>query len=137
MSTVQPVVVPYQRSWAADAANLTASLRELLSPTASRIEHIGSTAIVGMAAKDVFDLQVSVRGLDEATRAFDAPLSTMGFTRSPYEADHVPAGLDDDALNWSKRLWVRRADPGQPVNLHVRLVGSPNERLALLFRDWF
>lgn len=23
------------------------------------------------------------------------------------------------------------------VNLHVRLLGSPNERLALLFRDWF
>ena len=23
------------------------------------------------------------------------------------------------------------------MNLHVRLAGSPNERLALLFRDWF
>jgi GrpB-like predicted nucleotidyltransferase (UPF0157 family) len=23
------------------------------------------------------------------------------------------------------------------VNLHVRLVGSPTERLAFLFRDWF
>ena len=25
---------------------------------------------------------------------------------------------------------------GEDVNLHVRLTGSPNERLALLFRDW-
>lgn len=137
MPTAQPVVVPYQPSWPEDAAALTSSLQELLGPTACRIEHIGSTAIAGMAAKDIFDLQVSVQELAEATRVFDAPLSTLGFTRSPYEADHVPAGLDDDAANWSKRLWVRRADRGQPVNLHVRLVGSPNERLALLFRDWF
>ena len=26
--------------------------------------------------------------------------------------------------------------PEGAVNLHARLVGSPNERLALLFRDW-
>jgi GrpB-like predicted nucleotidyltransferase (UPF0157 family) len=31
---------------------------------------------------------------------------------------------------------ARRNHPGGDVNLHVRLVGSPNERLALLFRDW-
>lgn len=29
--------------------------------------------------------------------------------------------------------WPSRGD----VNLHVRGTGSPNERLALLFRDWF
>jgi GrpB-like predicted nucleotidyltransferase (UPF0157 family) len=137
MPTLQPVVLPYQSSWPVDATALIASLQQVLGPTARRIDHIGSTAIPGMAAKDIFDMQVSVRDLDEAARAFDTPLSTLGFTRSPYEADHVPVGLGDDAANWLKRLWVRRADQGQPVNLHVRLVGSPNERLALLFRDWF
>ncbi len=35
-----------------------------------------------------------------------------------------------------KQLWSRRDHPGGDVNLHVRIVGSPNERLALLFRDW-
>ena len=30
----------------------------------------------------------------------------------------------------------RRNHPGGDVNLHVRAVGSPNERLALLFRDY-
>jgi GrpB-like predicted nucleotidyltransferase (UPF0157 family) len=33
-------------------------------------------------------------------------------------------------------MWARRNHPQGDVNLHVRLVGSPNERLALLFRDW-
>lgn len=32
---------------------------------------------------------------------------------------------------------MRRGHPGEDVNLRVRLLGSPNERLALLFRDWF
>ena len=36
---------------------------------------------------------------------------------------------------WAKRFWTRRGT-GADVNLHVRVSGSPNERLALLFRDW-
>jgi GrpB-like predicted nucleotidyltransferase (UPF0157 family) len=36
-----------------------------------------------------------------------------------------------------KRLWARRGHAEEDVNLHVRLRGAANERLALLFRDWF
>jgi GrpB-like predicted nucleotidyltransferase (UPF0157 family) len=87
-----------------------------------------------MDAKDVLDLQVGVTDLELATTAFDRPLGDLGFERSPYEHDDVPAGTEDDPGHWVKRLWVRRG--ADAVNLHVRLVGSPNERLALLFRDW-
>lgn len=124
-----PVVVLYDAEWPARAAALIAQLR--LGPEALRIEHIGSTAIPGMAAKDVLDLQVSVAGLDEAASAFAAPLERAGFERRPYVRDHVPAGSDDDPARWAKRYWTR-----PDANLHVRLAGSPNERLALLFRDW-
>ena len=51
---------------------------------AGRIEHIGSTAIPGMDAKDVLDLQVSVADLDAAARAFDEPLGALGFERGAY-----------------------------------------------------
>ena len=37
--------------------------------------------------------------------------------------------------DWSKRLHGN-ADPGRPVNLHVRAAGSPGWRFALCFRDW-
>jgi GrpB-like predicted nucleotidyltransferase (UPF0157 family) len=90
-----------------------------------------------MAAKDVLDVQISVVDLDTAATAFDQPLRTLGFERSPYEHDHVPAGSTDDPQRWVKRFWVRRGRPQGEANLHVRVVGSPNERLALLFRDWF
>jgi GrpB-like predicted nucleotidyltransferase (UPF0157 family) len=60
----------------------------------------------------------------------------MGIERSVYDHDHVPAGRADDLASWTKRLWSRRDHAGEDVNLHVRVVGSPNERFALLFRDW-
>jgi GrpB-like predicted nucleotidyltransferase (UPF0157 family) len=130
------VIAPYDPSWQDRGAQLCVQLHETLGPLALRVAHIGSTAVPGMAAKPVFDLLVSVRDLDEAAAAFDGPLSAVGFTRRPWERDHVPAGLDDDPARWAKRLWIK-ADPGADrINLHCRLAGSPNERLALLFRDW-
>lgn len=116
---------------------LADGLRLALGPLALRVEHIGSTSIPGMAAKPVFDLQVSVPDLAAAQFAFDRPLADAGFKRSVYDRDHVPAGLSDDPARWAKRLWARRGHHLPDVNLHVRLLGSPNERLALLFRDWF
>jgi GrpB-like predicted nucleotidyltransferase (UPF0157 family) len=130
------VIVPYHVGWAPRAAALIAELRAHLGPRALRLEHIGSTAVAEMAAKDVIDLQVSVADLTIAAREFDEPLRARRFERLPYEYDHVPAGLLDGPVRWAERLWVRRGHPGEDVNLHARLVGSPNERLALLFRDW-
>jgi GrpB-like predicted nucleotidyltransferase (UPF0157 family) len=131
------VVADYQPVWAQRGAQLAEQLSDLLGPAAVRVDHIGSTSIPGLAAKPVYDLQVSVRDLTEAAEAFDGPLREFGLVRRPWERDHVPAGRDDDPALWAKRLW-NRAEPGEErINLHCRVVGSPNERLALLFRDWF
>jgi GrpB-like predicted nucleotidyltransferase (UPF0157 family) len=111
-------------------------LHTALGPDALRIEHIGSTAIPLMDAKDLLDLQVSVMDLATAAVRFDEPLRGLGFERMPYDHDHVPVGRSDDAALWAKRYWQRRSHADGDVNLHVRLVGSPNERVALLFRDW-
>lgn len=131
------VVADYQPVWEQRGAQLAEQLSGLLGPTAVRVDHIGSTSIPGMAAKPVFDLQVSVRDLAEAAEAFDGPLGEFGLARRPWERDHVPAGRDDDPALWSKRLWSRAEAGQERINLHCRVVGSPNERLALLFRDWF
>jgi GrpB-like predicted nucleotidyltransferase (UPF0157 family) len=131
------VLVPYDSSWGSRGIALARQLQDILAPMALRVEHIGSTAISGMAAKPVFDLQVSVEDLDRAAHAFERPLASHGFLRLPYEQDHVPAGYNDDPARWAKRLWARRQHTEEDINLHVRLCGAPNERLALLFRDWF
>ncbi len=69
-------------------------------------------------------------------RHFDEPLARRGYRRLPYGHDHVPAGDVSDPELWVKQVWTRRGHPSGDVNLHMRVVGSPNERLALLFRDW-
>jgi GrpB-like predicted nucleotidyltransferase (UPF0157 family) len=137
MATPTFFVTDYDRAWPARAAELIALVIEAGDGTVDRVEHIGSTSIPGMAAKNVIDLQASVDDLDEAVEALTAPLTAAGFGREPWEHDHVPAGLVDDPERWVKRLWSRRNHPDGDVNLHVRVAGSPNERLALLFRDWF
>ena len=127
----------YDPQWPKRASELVVQLHDVLRPEALRIEHIGSTAIPWLDAKDILDLQVSVADLDVAVERFDPPLADMGFERWIGDArDHVPAGRHDDPALWVKRFWHRRTHPDGDVNLHVRLVGSPNERLALTFRDW-
>jgi GrpB-like predicted nucleotidyltransferase (UPF0157 family) len=129
-------VVPYDSCWPSRAAAELAALQAALGPLVCHADHIGSTAVPGMAAKDVLDLQLSVSDLETAVAAFDAPLAGLGYDRLPYERDHVPAGDGSDPALWAKRFWRRRDHAAGDVNLHVRVAGSPNERLALLFRDW-
>lgn len=54
------VIQPYDDSWPAEFARVEALLRESLDEVAERIDHIGSTAVPGLAAKDVIDVQVAV-----------------------------------------------------------------------------
>lgn len=130
------VVAPYDPRWPGRAAAELATTRADLGPLVLHADHIGSTSIPQMPAKDVLDLQLSVRDLAQVADAFDAPLARRGYLRLPYVYDHVPAGDGSDPELWRKHLWSRRGHPDGDVNLHVRALRSPNERLALLFRDW-
>jgi GrpB-like predicted nucleotidyltransferase (UPF0157 family) len=136
MRATRVQVVPYDPRWPAWGMAEIAVLTAALGPMIVHADHIGSTSVSAMAAKDVLDLQLSVADLDQAAAALDGPLAGFGFVRKPYDHDHVPAGDLSDPELWSKRYWSRRKHQGGDVNLHVRAVGSPNERLALLFRDY-
>lgn len=131
-----PALVPYDPDWPAQAARLEARLHHLVGD-GHRIDHIGSTAVPGLAAKDVIDLQLAVADLQEAD-ALAGRLADGGF---PVFADmtqdtaHPDADGVTDSRRWTKRLHVN-ADPGQAVNLHVRVAGAPNWVFALRMRDW-
>ncbi|HEY5014533.1 MAG TPA: GrpB family protein [Acidimicrobiia bacterium] len=137
MTAARITISDYDPSWPRRAEAVIELVLAASGGTVERVEHIGSTAIPGMAARDVIDLQATVDDLDAAAAALDASLGALGFARRPYDHDHVPAGLLDDPERWIKRCFSRRDHPDGDVNLHLRLHGSPNERLALLFRDWF
>lgn len=98
--------------------------------TGKPVEHIGSTAVPGLAAKDVLDLMVTVDDMAEAD-ALRTTIEDAGFPCRPDITEDTPHGSGD----WSKRFH-RNADPGRAVNLHVRAAGAPGHRFALAFRDW-
>ena len=53
-------IVPYKPSWPGEFHELADLLRGSLGDLALRIDHIGSTAVPGLAAKDRIDIQVEV-----------------------------------------------------------------------------
>jgi dephospho-CoA kinase len=129
-----PVLAPSDPTWQAQAARLAARL-ELAAPAdILAVDHIGSTAVPGLDAKDIIDLQLTVADLATADRI--APLlAAAGFPLWPGVFADSPKPSHPDPADWAKRLHGN-ADPGRPVNLHVRPAGSPGWRFSLCFRDW-
>ncbi|WP_088997521.1 dephospho-CoA kinase [Micromonospora echinaurantiaca] len=119
-------------TWPRQYARLAARIRHALAPAEPRIDHIGSTAVPGLAAKDVIDIQLAVPTLADADGAFAERLAEAGFPRLPGEWWDNPR--PPGSARWPKRLHGS-ADPARPVYLHIREVDSPGWRYALLMRD--
>lgn len=125
-------IVPYQPNWPDEFQQLGSVLRQALGKSALRIDHIGSTAVPHLAAKDRIDIQLTVAAL---TPAVEQALNEIGYTRHVHLSDHPLTGSSTDPDEWTK--WVFKPPIGQrPTNLHVRIAGRANQRFALLFRDF-
>ena len=123
-------------TWPAQAARHLARIAHALGDRAATLDHIGSTAVPGLVAKDVLDLQVGVASLDDADEeGFVRAMTAAGYPRvDGYLADH-PRVDGRSPQEWPKRFHGN-SDPCVAVHVHVREVGSPGWRWALLFRAW-
>ncbi|MFF5083030.1 dephospho-CoA kinase [Actinoplanes sp. NPDC000266] len=118
--------------WPVTAERIMARIRHALRDHPQiTVSHIGSTAVPELPAKDIIDLMLAVRTLDEADELAGL-LGDAGLPRRAGEWVDNARGLPGET--WPKRLHGS-ADPGRPVNLHVRVAGSPGWRFALLMRD--
>jgi GrpB-like predicted nucleotidyltransferase (UPF0157 family) len=123
-------IVPYDPRWpesfAREEAHLVASLPTDL---VGRIEHFGSTAVPGLAAKPIVDVLVEVRDL-EATKVRIAPvLEAQGY-------DYVWRPTDgDDGPPWY--AWFIKRDASGARTHHIHMV-EPHfpQWHALRFRDY-
>ena len=61
MKTRQVVVVPYDEGWEQDYSAIAAEISEVLGERAVAIEHVGSTAVPGLSAKPIIDIDVVIR----------------------------------------------------------------------------
>ena len=126
-------IVPYQCDWPAQFAQLGRTIRAALQEQAVRIDHIGSTSVPGLAAKDIIDIQVTASDL---SAELEARLREAGYERLEHiTQDHLPPGGGVEPGAWAKWVFTQRGDTTR-VNLHVRLKGRANQRYALLVRDY-
>jgi dephospho-CoA kinase len=137
-------LVPADPVWPDQAARIVARLKTACGANALRVDHIGSTAVPGLDAKDVIDIQVTIESLATADE-LTAALRSAGYPRIDDVSSDV-VKLDarstaerfdhsGDAALWRKRLHGS-ADPGRPTFVHLRVDGWPNQQFALLFVDW-
>ncbi len=129
-------ICPPDPSWAARGERVVARIARALGDRANDVEHIGSTAVPGLPAKDVVDVQVGVSDLDGADDpAFGAALRSAGYVVVDANRQDHPHPTGADPGGWTKRFYGG-CDPGCVVNVHVRVCGSPGHRFAVDFRDW-
>jgi GrpB-like predicted nucleotidyltransferase (UPF0157 family) len=122
------LIEPYSDAWPERFGELAGRIRAALGDRALRIDHIGSTAVPGLGAKPVIDVQVTVDDLADAD-----PLLAAGFEEQVGFEDHRPPGAGGPEADWRKRFFNPAAGR---ANVHVRVQGRANQRYALLFRDY-
>jgi GrpB-like predicted nucleotidyltransferase (UPF0157 family) len=117
----EPVeVVDYDPAWPARFAEESERLRALLPPRLiGRIEHIGSTAVPGLAAKPIVDIAVEVPDLEIVRREIATVLEAEGYAFLWRPSS--PGGTDIDYA------WFIRRDTAGRRTHHVHMLppGSP------------
>jgi dephospho-CoA kinase len=130
-------VVEPRADWPRQGERVVAKLAAALARAGvvTEVSHIGSTAVPGLVAKDVIDIQVGVRHLADADRPDVLhAMRGAGYLLSQGNSGDTPKPGTDPAA-WGKRFYGG-CDPVQVVHVHLRELGSPGWRFALLFRDW-
>ncbi|MGZ8631843.1 MAG: gamma-glutamyl-gamma-aminobutyrate hydrolase family protein [Actinomycetota bacterium] len=89
----------------------------------SRIDHVGSTAVPGLAAKPIVDIQLSLTAMAPRD-AYVEPIRALGYrwVLDPWDVEH--------------EYFSRDVDGERSFHLHVCAAGSTWERRHLVFRNW-
>jgi GrpB-like predicted nucleotidyltransferase (UPF0157 family) len=119
--TTELSIVAYDPSWPAAYERLADLIRAALGPAVLALDHVGSTAVPGLGAKPIIDVDLTVPD-GAAETSYVPPLEAAGFQliiREPWWYGH--------------RLLRLR---GPACNLHVWSPSCPEAARHLIFRDW-
>ena len=116
-------LVQYDSAWPARFAAEAARLRAALGDAVSAVEHVGSTAVPGLAGKPVLDVAIAVLS-EAAADACVAPLTRLGYEyRGPYGDDP------------RRRYYVRDVDGARVAQIHLYVLPAAAWDEQLAFRD--
>ncbi len=116
-------IVDYDPEWPVSAAAELLRIKERLGPVAARLEHVGSTAVPGLAAKPILDLQLSVPDIEQRD-SYVEPLTALGYLFAP-----DPASPDF-------HFFGKPRERPRSHHLHVCEAGSEHESRHLAVRDF-
>jgi GrpB-like predicted nucleotidyltransferase (UPF0157 family) len=121
------IIVDYDSRWPAMFAEERARLRDVVGNWVIDIEHIGSTAVPGLAAKPVIDILVGVPALADADAHCIAPIVSLGYEYISEFESTIP-----------ERRYFRRLKDPTTHSHHIHLVekGTDFWNRHLLFRDY-
>lgn len=114
-------VVPHTPAWAATYAAVAAAIAAALPGRIVSLDHVGSTAVPGLAAKPVIDIDLIVPD-PEAEADYVPALTARGYVLTVRER------------SWYGHRLLRLEAPR--VNLHVFGPGCPEHSRHVMFRDW-
>jgi GrpB-like predicted nucleotidyltransferase (UPF0157 family) len=117
-------IAPYDANWPAEYEAERDRLRQLFPTTFSAIEHVGSTAVTGMAAKPVIDILAVVSSMDIADKVM-AQLTGHGYLFS----------ADFNAQLGDSRWLMKHANGRRTHHLHLVLPDSKHWIDKIRFRD--
>ena len=116
-------IVDHDPTWSVRAEEELRRLARALGALAARLDHVGSTAVPGLAAKPILDLQVSVTAT-APVGAYAGPLANLGYLFVP-----EPASSD-------YHFFAKPPERPRSHHLHVCAAGSEHERRHLAVRDF-
>lgn len=115
-------VLPYTSAWTDKFAAEQAVLKKALWPwLVGPIEHVGSTAVPGLAAKPVIDIMAAVQSLDDSRPAIEQA-EALGYNYWPYKAE---------VMHWL----CKPSDVHRTHHLHLVPYNSPLWHARLGFRN--
>ncbi len=129
------VIVPYQRRWIEEFEASARRLRSIVGDQVLRIDHIGSTAVTGLGAKDIVDIQFTVSDLESLQELEDRMTQSHFVFRVDVRSDNFLGSDNGDPREWRK-AYFREPSGEKRTHIHVRELGRRNQQYALLFRDF-
>ncbi|WP_440111712.1 GrpB family protein [Paenibacillus sp. QZ-Y1] len=115
-------IAPYDPAWRNLFLETGSKLREALGEKAVRIDHVGSTSIIGMDAKPIIDIQISVFEYENLAD-YKHEIEAVGFVFREENPDKT-------------KRYFREVPGNRRTHVHVRRAGSFSEQMNLLFRDY-
>lgn len=126
-------IVDANPNWRNEFIEAAQRIRTITGDAALRIDHIGSTSVPNLAAKDVIDIQITVESLEHQT-VIDLLVSD-GYRHIERIGHDLLVGFTSDSPEL-KKFFMREPSGSRITNIHIRESGRVNQIYPLLFRDY-